>query len=148
MAYNSYNPAGWKSKLDGIQKAKKAHFCTSCMYQQPETWGKDPCPKCKAEGSRVYMKSAVELARAAELIIMLRAQQITGLRFQPRYDLTINGEKICVYVGDFEYRIGNRIIVEDVKPLNFMDGEAKLKIAMFNALYRSLGMTVTLHKKG
>ena len=138
----------WQSKLDGIQSAKRAHFCYACMYQQPATWGSDPCPRCGGSGSRVYMKSAAELGRAAELIIMQRAGQISHLRFQPRYNLIVEGEKICAYVGDFEYREGGKVICEDVKPLKFMDGEAKLKIALFNALHRKHGMTVTLHKKG
>lgn len=141
------NPA-WKSKLDGIRSAKAAHFCTSCMYQQPVNWNNDPCPECRTVGSRVYMKSAAELSRAAELIIAQSAGQISNLRFQPRYDLIINTEKICTYVGDFEYRIDGKVIVEDVKPLKFMDGEAKLKIKMFDALHRAHGMTVTLHKRG
>jgi len=145
MAFAHRKP--WQSKLDGIQSAKTAHFCTSCMYQQKETWGKDPCPRCKTVGSRVYMKSEVELQRGAELIISQRAGQITNLRFQPRYDLIVNSDKICTYVGDFEYRENGKIILEDVKPLKFMDGEAKLKIAMFNALYKSMNMSVTLHKK-
>ncbi len=138
----------WQTKLDGIQSAHRAHFCTSCMYQQPQTWAKSPCPRCQSVGSRVYMKSAAELKRGAELIIMLRAKQISNLRFQPPYDLIVNSEKICRYVGDFEYRIDGKVIVEDVKPKRFMDGEAELKIALFNALHRARGMTVTLHKKG
>ena len=139
--------SNWKSKLDGIQSAKRAHFCTSCMYQQPETWGKSPCPRCETVGSRVYMKSEAELKRAAELIIMQRAGQISGLRLQPRYDLTVEGVKICTYVSDFEYREAGKVIVEDVKPLKFMDGEAKLKIALFDALHKQHGMSVTLHKR-
>lgn len=137
----------FRSKLDGISRAKRAHFCTSCMHQQPETWLKQPCPKCGAIGSRVYMKSAVELARGAELILMQRLGQISGLRFQPAYDLTVEGEKIARYVSDFEYRENGKVIVEDVKPVSFMDGEAKLKIALFDALHRKFGMSVTLHKK-
>jgi hypothetical protein len=93
------------------------------------------------------MKSKSELARGAELIIMQRAGQISGLRFQPRYDLIVNGEKVCAYVGDFEYRQGGSVVVEDVKPKQFIDGEAEIKIALFNALHRPLGMTVTLHKR-
>lgn len=137
----------WKTKLDGIQSAKRAHFCTSCMYQQPETWAKKPCPRCEAVGSRVYMKSEAELKRAAELIIMQRAGQISNLRLQPRYDLVVEGTKICTYVGDFEYRENGKVICEDVKPLRFMDGEAKLKIALFDALHRKHGLTVTLHRR-
>lgn len=117
------------------------------MFQRPETWGKEPCPRCATVGSRVYMKSAAELKRGAELIIMQKAGQISNLRFQPPYDLVVNAEKICRYVGDFEYRIDGKVIVEDVKPPRFMDGEAEIKIALFNALFRARGMTVTLHKK-
>lgn len=140
--------APWQTKLDGIQSSHRAHFCTSCMYQQPQSWNSEPCPRCRTVGSRVYMKSAAELTRGAELIIMQRAKQITNLRFQPPYDLIVEGVKICRYVGDFEYRIDGKVIVEDVKPKKFMDGEAVIKIALFDALHRKHGMTVTLHKKG
>ena len=146
---HTQNKNGWRSRMDGIRSAKAAHFCTSCMHQQTENWLKAACPSCGGHGSRVYMKSEVELKRAAELILQVRMKQITDLRFQPRYDLKVEGRKICTYVSDFEYRNSDgTMIVEDVKPLKFIDKEAKLKIALFDALYARVGLHVTLHKKG
>jgi hypothetical protein len=138
------------SQLGGKRSAKKTHMCMAgdCRHMQEATWGDEPCPNCKRVGTRQYFMSSAEQRRAAELLLMLNLGQITNLRCQPRYELHVEGEKICTYVGDFEYRIDGKVIVEDVKPLKYIDDGAKLKIALFNALHRKLGMTVTIHKKG
>lgn len=138
------------SQLGGKRSAKKSHMCMAmdCRLVQAETWGDGPCPSCGRKDTRQYFMSSAEQRRGAELLLMLNLGQISNLRCQPRYDLIVNGEKLCTYVGDFEYRAGGKIIVEDVKPLNYMDDGAKLKISLFNALHRTQGMTVTIHKKG
>lgn len=140
-------PRKWATKLDGIKCKNGVHFCTSCLHSQKETWANLPCPQCQITGSRVYMASQAELKRSAELVLMQKAGQITNLRFQPRYDLVVEGVKVCTYVGDSEYRINGKVIVEDTKPMNFIDKTAEIKINLFNALYRKMGMQITLHKR-
>jgi len=64
----------------------------------------------------VTFASAKEAARYAQLRTLERAGLVKGLILQPRFPLVVNGEKVCTYVGDFEYRdeTGGRVI-EDVK---------------------------------
>lgn len=63
------------------------------------------------------------------------AGTISHLRFQPRYDLVVNGRKITTYVADAEYRQNGEIVYEDTKPKDFIDKGALLKIKLFEALF-------------
>lgn len=137
----------FKSKKDGMDRAVRVHLCTACMYQSPATWS--TCPTCGApEGNRQYMASKAELKRAAELILAQRAGQIRNLKLQPRFDLVVDGIKVTTYIADFQYVENGKTIIVDVKPDgDFMDGVAKLKIALFNALYAKHGLSVTINRR-
>lgn len=63
----------------------------------------------------VRFASKAEAERDAELQILLKAKLIRDLRRQPRYPLIVRGKKVATYVGDWEYREGNRLVVEDKK---------------------------------
>jgi Protein of unknown function (DUF1064). len=56
-----------------------------------------------------------EAKRYAVLASMQEQGEITNLRLQKRYPIVVNGKKVCVYVGDFEYQSGGMVIVEDAK---------------------------------
>lgn len=131
---------------DWRQMAIKNHLCTACLHYQAEIW--KTCPKCSApEGNREYMPSMAELKRASQLIHAVRAGRITHLRFHPRYDLKVDGVKVCAYEADAEYREGGKTIVEDTKPEgDFMEQSAKLKIALFNALHAKFGLKVKIYR--
>lgn len=138
----------WTSKLDGIRSAKAVHFCVACRHTQAENWKEDPCPSCGKSGSRYYFMSEVEQKRAAELLLMQNLGQIRGLKFQPRYDLVVEGVHICTYVADFSYiKPDQKTVIEDVKPEKFIDAMAKMKIDLFNAINKKHGLSVKLHKK-
>lgn len=82
--------------------------------------------------------SKVEALRCRELRLLLTAGDITSLDFQPRYPLTVNGVKICTYVGDFRYRERkdgdwSDIIVEDVK--GYKTASYRLKRKLMLACY-------------
>ena len=64
----------------------------------------------------IKFASAKEARRYSELKVLSRAGLVKGLILQPRFPITINGVKVCEYVGDFEYRdeTGARVI-EDAK---------------------------------
>lgn len=96
---------------------------------------------------RQYFMSNVELNRGAELIRLQVAGKIQRLKFQPAYDLIIEGTKVGQYRADFEYFEDGRTIVEDTKPLKYMDDVAKLKISMFNALYKKHGLEVLISRR-
>lgn len=55
--------------------------------------------------------SKAEAARWAELRLLERAGEITGLRFHPRYKLSAR----IVYEADSDYWEAGRLVVEDVK---------------------------------
>lgn len=96
---------------------------------------------------RQYFMSKVELNRGAELIRLQVAGEISRLRFQPSYNLIVEGTKVGQYRADFEYFEDGKTVVEDTKPLKYMDNEAKLKIALFNALYKKHGLEVLISRR-
>lgn len=136
----------FKRKGDGFARAKKYHLCTACLHADPKIFKE--CPSCKVVGMRVFFPSRVEMIRAGELIRMQVAGQISRLRFHPRYDLVVEGSKICGYEADSEYMKDGQIIIEDVKPFgDFMDKIASMKIDLFNAINRKHGLSVSIHRR-
>jgi len=125
-----------KSKIDGFSRAKRYHLCTSCRHYQAEKF--DSCPRCEAK-TRVYFPSMAELKRASTLLLLRDSGEISNLRFHPRYELAVNGQKITTYVADAEYRRDGVVVYEDTKPVNFMDDMAKIKIRLFEAVYGTKG---------
>ncbi len=83
----------------------------------------------------VRFASKKEAKRYGQLLLLQRAGEIAGLKLQPRYPLMVNGEKVCVYVGDFEYTDGRSLefVTEDAKGVK--TPEFKLKAKLFRALY-------------
>jgi hypothetical protein len=59
--------------------------------------------------------SAKEARRWDQLRMMERAGAISELGRQVRFKLIVAGMLITTYVCDFRYRMGNDLIVEDVK---------------------------------
>lgn len=129
------------SKLQGIQLAERTHVCLTCLHAQPDSF--DRCPRCSG-CDRVHFPSKVEYKRGMELLMLRDAKRITELRFHPRFDLVVNGRKLATYVADADYREGGEYVVEDTKPVKFMDATAKLKIALFEALN---GVTVRIPQR-
>jgi hypothetical protein len=89
----------------------------------------------------IRFHSAAEARRYDELLLLARAERITHLVIQPRFDLWAacpmeNGRRdiVCVgtYVADFQYRdqdAGGRTVVEDVKGMKTPLYKLKKKIA-------------------
>ena len=63
----------------------------------------------------IKFDSKAEARRYSELKLLLKAKTIADLELQPRYDFVVNGVKIGFYKADFRYKMGNRLIIEDVK---------------------------------
>ncbi len=59
--------------------------------------------------------SKKEAARYQELLLLEKAGEIEKLELQPRFPISLNGQKVCTYVADFQYRENGHRIVEDVK---------------------------------
>lgn len=135
----------WKprTKEEWRKKAKKNHMCTACLHYQTATFKE--CPKCGAKDMRVFFPSMAELSRASTLIHMQVRGEISDLRFHPRFDLMVEGQKAAVYEADSMYRQGVKTIVEDVKPEgDFMEDLAKLKIKLFDILHAKHGLSVKI----
>ncbi len=85
-------------------------------------FAKDEKPKKKpkygnswVEVDGIKFQSKREAARWGVLKLMEQAGEIQNLRRQVRFPIVINGQKICVYVADFQYEHGSETIVEDAK---------------------------------
>lgn len=76
----------------------------------------------KAEREGIKFDSQKEARRYDELMALLRIGAIEDLRLQPQFTLqesyiTESGQRIRAirYTADFSYRVGGRLVVEDVK---------------------------------
>lgn len=88
----------------------------------------------------IRFDSKKEAARYAELKLLEQAGAITKLELQPAFALRVNGHDCGKYVGDFSYREGGRMVVEDVKGGNATKTPLyKLKRKLMFALY---GITI------
>jgi hypothetical protein len=65
----------------------------------------------------VTFDSRKQMLRYTQLKILLRARQISNLELEPRWNIEINGQKVCTYTADFSYfcHERNRAVIEDVK---------------------------------
>lgn len=83
----------------------------------------------------IRFASKREAKRYCDLKLLERAGEISGLKLQPRYPLTVNGLHIATYVADFDYveTSSNRLITEDSKGVRTRDFINKAKL--FHALY-------------
>lgn len=96
----------------------------------------------KTEVDGITFDSLKEARRYGELKLLERAGEISGLELQPKFPLTVNGQLVCTYRGDFSYRdkAGNRVI-EDVKsPATRAHPVYRIKAKLLRAVY---GIDVT-----
>ena len=77
--------------------------------------------------------SKAEAEHYSVLALRQALGQITDLRLQPRYPLTVNGVRLGTYVGDFAYHEGGRLVVVDVKGVR--TPVYRLKRKLVRALY-------------
>lgn len=102
----------------------------------------------KTEYMGIKFDSKWEAERYGQLVAMERAGIIRNLERQVRYNISVNGEKICQYVADFVYEdlgFDNdkcEKIVEDAKGVE--TPEFKLKKKLMKAVH---GIDIKLSKK-
>lgn len=131
----------FKSKKEAMSRSKRRHVCLDCCHHQTQTFKE--CPQCGSR-NRQYFMSEAEHKRGMLLMTLQRAGTIERLRFQPRYELKVNGQKVGNYTADAEYYEDGELVVEDTKPKNFMDDLAVMKIKLFEAIY---GITVRIPQR-
>ena len=99
--------------------------------------------KYNAQGSRIdgyFFHSKAEATRYCQLKRLAEQGTIVQLQLQPRFPISVDGQAICVYIADFQYKVMNEygtvtaIIVEDVKGM--VTPEYRLKSKLFTAKYR------------
>lgn len=81
----------------------------------------------------VTFASKKEARRYQELKLMQKANAITDLTLQPVFPIEVNGQKICKYLADFQYRENGKLVVEDAKGV--LTPAYRLKKKLVKALY-------------
>lgn len=112
------------SRFKGTTAALKAAVKTSKYRSQ------------RTEVDGISFMSKKEAGRYCELKLLQKAGEISDLKCQPRYDLIVNGQKVCAYVGDFSYltRDGSPV-TEDTKSAFTAKLETfRVKAKLFRAL--------------
>lgn len=81
-------------------------------------------------------QSKLEGGRYAELCLLERAKEISGLETQVTYRLDVNGQHICKYIADFVYldKRGN-LVVEDTKSRATVTDTYRLKKKLMRACH-------------
>ena len=87
----------------------------------------------KTEVDGIVFDSKAEARRYAELRLLEKANEISDLRLQPKFNCKIHGKKICTYRADFDYYDGDQWVIEDVK--GFRTQGYQLKKKLVEALY-------------
>ncbi len=140
----------FRSKLDGLQQAKRTWVCGACRKHHDSKPG-----SCQYCGSRLihYFASKAELSRWNELCLLQRFGKISNLELQPPYPVRVgtdgnlttygNGVEVFRYLADFRYQDENgRTVVEDVKGSDKNLTEVfKLKRRIIEAAY---GITIDI----
>lgn len=108
--------------------------CSDCPgYSEVKVPNKFGARRTEVDG--FWFSSKLEANRYLQLSMMEKAGEIKHLSLQPKFPLVVNGDKIAVYIADFEYidcRTGAKV-VEDTK--GFRTREYKLKKKLVRALY-------------
>lgn len=80
--------------------------------------------------------SKTEARRYAQLQLLERAGHITSLRPHPKFELVVNGHKVCTYTGDAGYYEQGQQIIEDTKsPRTRVDPTYRLKNKLMRACH-------------
>ena len=85
-----------------------------------------------------------EAVRWQELKYLEMAGEIVELTRQVKYELKVNGVKICSFVPDFEYVKDGVLITEDFKSSATMTPTFRLKAKLFKAIH---GREIFISKK-
>ncbi len=83
----------------------------------------------------IWFHSQKEENRYRELQLLEQAGEISQIELQPRYDIVVEGCKICFYKADFRYEViaTGECVVEDVKGVRTAVYQLKKKLV--KALY-------------
>lgn len=83
----------------------------------------------------IKFDSRKEAARWIELRLLEKARLISGLQRQVKYDLVVNGTKVCSYVADAVYIENGELVVEDTKSVATQTPVFRLKAKLMAAIH-------------
>jgi hypothetical protein len=83
----------------------------------------------------ITFDSKGEAKRYQELLLLQRANVISGLQRQVKYVFTHNGIKLGSYVADYVYQEGPKTVVEDFKSPASMTPLYRMKKKLMKAFY-------------
>jgi hypothetical protein len=130
--------AGWTEEwLQAHQRRAVATSATAKTERRRETRRKYGNKPTVVDGEQ--FDSQGEAARWQQLKLLEIGDNITELRRQVRYPLTVNGVEICLYVADFVYRDAAGLHVEDFKSRATMTDVYRLKKRLMAACH---GITI------
>ncbi len=101
----------------------------------------------RTEIDGITFASKAEAERYCQLRELVKAGEIDQLELQPKYEVKVNGQKICNYIADFRYFSkapgpqgqAGHVVVEDVK--GTLTPVYKLKKKLVQALYPGVEIT-------
>lgn len=87
------------------------------MARRRSKYGVNIDPKGKRQRTANGIQFASQLEHDRYLILQFREKRgdIRELELQPAFHIEIKGKRICKYVADFRYQVGDLEIIEDVK---------------------------------
>jgi len=100
----------------------------------------------KTTAGGLVFDSKGESQRYADLLLLQKAGQISGLKRQVPFRLEAGGQLICIYRSDFSYVEGGREIVEDFKSPATVTDLFKLKRRLMQVLL-GIDIRVTMATK-
>ena len=87
----------------------------------------------KTEVDGLTFDSNLEAKTWQKLRLLEKAEIISELKRQVRFDLSVNDLKVCTYVADFTYIENGKLVVFDAKGMILP--EFRLKAKLFKAIY-------------
>lgn len=124
MSAAEYRSAVSRKEPTSKYHAKRTSRCAACYAAKPKGL---QCLTC-GRVEDIHFDSRAEGRRFDALVREVEAGRISGLERQPKYELVVNGIKIGSYTGDFRYRRGDVLIVEDVKGATSRDYPLRKKL--------------------
>lgn len=103
--------------IQHLEKLQAAGKIRGFVTNQVEVKKKSKYGNKKTEVDGIVFDSAKEAKRYGELRVMLKAGLIGILEMQVKFELKVDGKKVCTYIADFVYidaKTGEKV-VEDVK---------------------------------
>lgn len=133
----------------GAPMAHKYGQCRTCLGNYPLSKFAHRCPKIalrKFQNHYVILDhltfdSLREAQKYSQRVWLLAQNIISDLIVHPRFELRVDGQKVCSYVGDFRYTHKDKKIVEDIKGVE--TPVFKLKAKLFRILYPDLQLVIT-----